>query len=92
MGEKETARTASQGGYITEPDIDLNADERAAGGGAEGRVLPETNNPAGPGEPAEATNLNSSKSNIYREAGPGGGDAGAPEAAINTSHSNIKNL
>ncbi|MBE7520583.1 MAG: hypothetical protein HS107_15205 [Thermoflexaceae bacterium] len=81
MGEKEAARAAP--GYITEPDIDLDAEEMTAGGGG---ALPGAS--AAGESAARATNLNSSKSNVARE----GGGEGAAEGAINTSHSNIKNL
>ncbi|MCK6565392.1 MAG: hypothetical protein HUU14_03935 [Dehalococcoidia bacterium] len=75
MGEKEAARTAP--GYITEPDIDLDAEEQAAGGGG-GEFSAE-----------RATNLNSSKSNVNREMGPGNEDDD-PAGVLNASNADIK--
>lgn len=88
MGEKETWDEASN----------LNSSKSNRVAGEEGDIaigeegVQRSAGPRDRGEPAaRATNLNSSRSNIYRTGAPADPDE-PPEAAINTSHSNIKNL
>ncbi len=83
MGEKETWDEAA--------NLNSSKSNRVAGeegGIAVGDEGVRAAGPRGGGEPAEATNLNSSRSNRMM---PGGGTSEPPEAAVNTSHSNIKN-
>ena len=72
------------GARVTKTRSNIQNNREASAGPGDGDAPPG-------GEPAEAVNLNPSKSNRVANPDPGD-DAGPAEAALNTSHSNIKNL
>ena len=100
MGEKERGTTEEAesrqklwaASSFRESAPDEGAGDEAGGAGDAGAMASGGGKSGGKGDPTtQAANLNLSKSNVNRSAGGDDGDD-AVEAAINNSHSNIKNL
>ena len=71
------------------PEGNAEAKKATEGGGKSSEQMAPGDSPGGSPEPTEASNLNSSKSNVARGMEPGGGPEPAEATNLNSSRSNI---
>lgn len=90
MGEKETWSEAKKADDKGVRDDRLDDDPESRVKGSKSNTSEQAEPGDGPGAAAATSNLNLSKSNVARTAANSG--ELPTETAINTSHSNIKNL